>query len=182
MNTAAKGWNSSKLLQPFKKKSLKSTTLIAASATSAAYAEQRERLGNTVDMISWPSGFQWQLYGEWHSAVTSVSTLATVKPKIVLGTGTDSNYNVPICYTIEESDKMTEQIWISLSTLFPSNPAASTLGNISMSPWIFIYNTGTQHKRCFLGKDLVLRQWRLILQIKMVTNCKSLKASLTPTN
>ena len=82
----------------------KSTTLIAASATNAAYAEQRERLGNAVDNMMTKltnAGFNGNSTVNGTPAITSNLNLATGETKVYTGTGTDSNYNVPIYYTLK---------------------------------------------------------------------------------
>ena len=135
----------------------KSTTLIAASATSAAYAEQRERLGNAVDNMMTKltnAGFNGNSTVNGTPAITSNLNLATGETKVYTGTGTDSNYNVPIYYTLKVTNDGTNLNFVYTVTYV--NPATSTLGNISkMSPGYSIYNSGTSTQTMFtLGKGL----------------------------
>ena len=135
----------------------KSTTLIAASATNAAYAEQRERLGNAVDNMMTKltnAGFNGNSTVNGTPAITSNLNLATGETKVYTGTGTDSNYNVPIYYTLKVTNDGTNLNFVY--TVSYVNPATSTLGNISrMSPGYSIYNTGTSTQTMFtLGKGL----------------------------
>ena len=135
----------------------KSTTLIAASATSAAYAEQRERLGNAVDNMMTKltnAGFNGNSTVNGTPAITSNLNLATGESKVYTGAGTDSNYNVPIYYTLKVTNDGTNLNFVYTVTYV--NPATSTLGNISkMSPGYSIYNTGTSTQTMFtLGKGL----------------------------
>jgi len=135
----------------------KSTTLIAASATSAAYAEQRERLGNAVDNMMTKltnAGFNGNSTVNGTPAITSNLNLATGETKVYTGTGTDSNYNVPIYYTLKVTNDRTNLNFVY--TVSYVNPATSTLGNISkMSPGYSIYNTGTSTQTMFtLGTGL----------------------------
>ena len=135
----------------------KSTTLIAASATNAAYAEQRERLGNAVDNMMTKltnAGFNGNSTVNGTPAITSNLNLATGETKVYTGTGTDSNYNVPIYYTLKVTNDGTNLNFVYTVTYV--NPATSTLGNISrMSPGYSIYNTGTSTQTMFtLGKGL----------------------------
>ena len=135
----------------------KSTTLIAASATNAAYAEQRERLGNAVDNMMTKltnAGFNGNSTVNGTPAITSNLNLATGETKVYTGTGTDSNYNVPIYYTLKVTNDGSNLNFVYTVTYV--NPATSTLGNISrMSPGYSIYNTGTSTQTMFtLGKGL----------------------------
>ena len=135
----------------------KSTTLIAASATNAAYAEQRERLGNAVDNMMTKltnAGFNGNSIVNGTPAITSNLNLATGETKVYTGTGTDSNYNVPIYYTLKVTNDGTNLNFVYTVTYV--NPATSTLGNISrMSPGYSIYNSGTSTQTMFtLGKGL----------------------------
>ena len=135
----------------------KSTTLIAASATNAAYAEQRERLGNAVDNMMTKltnAGFNGNSTVNGTPAITSNLNLATGETKVYTGTGTDSNYNVPIYYTLKVTNDGTNLNFVY--TVSYVNPATSTLGNISkMSPGYSIYNTASSDKTMFtLGKGL----------------------------
>ena len=135
----------------------KSTTLIAASATNAAYAEQRERLGNAVDNMMTKltnAGFNGNSTVNGTPAISSYLNLATGESKVYTGTGTDSNYNVPIYYILKVTNDGTNLNFVY--TVSYVNPATSTLGNISkMSPGYSIYNTGTSTQTMFtLGKGL----------------------------
>ena len=129
----------------------KSTTLNAASATNAAYAEQRERLGNAVDNMMTKltnAGFNGNSTVNGTPAITSNLNLATGETKVYTGTGTDSNYNVPIYYTLKVTNDGTNLNFVY--TVSYVNPATSTLGNISrMSPGYSIYNTGTSTQTMF---------------------------------
>ena len=135
----------------------KSTTLIAASATNAAYAEQRERLGNAVDNMMTKltnAGFNGNSTVNGTPAITSNLNLATGETKVYTGTGTDTNYNVPIYYTLKVTNDGSNLNFVYTVTYV--NPATSTLGNISrMSPGYSIYNTGTTNQTMFaLGTGL----------------------------
>ena len=135
----------------------KSTTLIAASATNAAYAEQRERLGNAVDNMMTKltnAGFNGNSIVNGTPAITSNLNLATGESKVYTGAGTDSNYNVPIYYTLKVTNDGSNLNFVYTVTYV--NPATSTLGNISrMSPGYSIYNTGTTNQTMFaLGTGL----------------------------
>ena len=87
-------------------------------------------------------------------AITSNLNLATGETKVYTGTGTDSNYNVPIYYTLKVTNDGTNLNFVYTVTYV--NPATSTLGNISkMSPGYSIYNSGTSTQTMFtLGKGL----------------------------
>ena len=131
--------------------------MIAASATNAAYAEQRERLGNAVDNMMTKltnAGFNGNSTVNGTPAITSNLNLATGESKVYTGAGTDSNYNVPIYYTLKVTNDGTNLNFVY--TVSYVNPATSTLGNISrMSPGYSIYNTGTSTQTMFtLGKGL----------------------------
>ncbi|TNF66454.1 accessory Sec-dependent serine-rich glycoprotein adhesin, partial [Streptococcus salivarius] len=135
----------------------KSTTLIAASATNAAYAEQRERLGNAVDNMMTKltnAGFNGNSTVNGTPAISSYLNLATGESKGYTGTGTDSNYNVPIYYTLKVTNDGTNLNFVY--TVSYVNPATSTLGNISkMGPGYPIYNTASSDKTMFtLGTGL----------------------------
>ena len=135
----------------------KSTTLLAASATNAAYAEQRERLGNAVEGMMTKitnAGFNGNSTVNGTPAISSYLNLATGESKVYTGTGTDSNYNVPIYYSLKVTNDGTNLNFVYTVTYV--NPATSTLGNISkMSPGYSIYNSGTSTQTMFtLGKGL----------------------------
>ncbi|MDU3421773.1 accessory Sec-dependent serine-rich glycoprotein adhesin, partial [Streptococcus sp.] len=136
---------------------IKSTTLLAASATNAAYAEQRERLGNAVEGLMTKitnAGFTGNSTVSGSPAITSYLNLATGESKVYTGTGTDSNNNVPIYYKLTVTNDGTNLNFVYTVTYV--NPATSTLGNISkMSPGYSIYSSGTSNQTMFtLGKGL----------------------------
>ena len=135
----------------------KSTTLLAASASNAAYAEQRERLGNAVEGMMTKitnAGFNGNSTVSGSPAIISNLNLAKGETKVYIGSGTDTNYNVPIYYklTVKNDGKNLTFVY----TVTYVNPATSTLGNISrMGPGYSIYNTPSSNKTMFtLGKGL----------------------------
>ena len=135
----------------------KSTTLLAASATNAAYAEQRERLGSAVEGMLTKitnAGFNGNSTVSGSPAIISNLNLAKGETKVYTGSGTDTNYNVPIYYklTVKNDGKNLTFVY----TVTYVNPATSTLGNISrMGPGYSIYNTPSSNKTMFtLGKGL----------------------------
>ena len=106
----------------------KSTTLIAASATSAAYAEQRERLGNAVDNMMTKltnAGFNGNSTVNGTPAISSYLNLATGESKVYTGAGTDSVYNVPIYYTLKVTNDGSNLTFVY--TISYDNPATSTV-------------------------------------------------------
>ena len=117
----------------------KSTTLIAASATNAAYAEQRERLGNAVDNMMTKltnAGFNGNSTVNGTPAINSNLNLATGETKVYTGTGTDSNYNVPIYYTLKVTNDGTNLNFVYTVTYV--NPATSTVEkHFEDESWIF---------------------------------------------
>ena len=135
----------------------KSTTLIAASATNAAYAEQRERLGNAVDNMMTKltnAGFNGNSTVNGTPAITSNLNLATGETKVYTGTGTDSNYNVPIYYTLKVTNDGSNLTFVYTTSY--DNPATSTVEKPSaLSSGYAIYNTGTTFQKMFtLGTGL----------------------------
>ena len=81
----------------------KSTTLLAASATNAAYAEQRERLGSAVEGMLTKitnAGFNGNSTVSGSPAIISNLNLAKGETKVYTGSGTDTNYNVQIYYKL----------------------------------------------------------------------------------
>ena len=135
----------------------KSTTLIVASATNAAYAEQRERLGNAVDNMMTKltnAGFNGNSTVNGTPAITSNLNLATGETKVYTGTGTDSNYNVPIYYTLKVTNDGSNLTFVYTTSY--DNPATSTVEKPSaLSSGYAIYNTGTTFQKMFtLGTGL----------------------------
>ena len=135
----------------------KSTTLIAASATSAAYAEQRERLGNAVDNMMTKltnAGFNGNSTVNGTPAISSYLNLATGESKVYTGAGTDSVYNVPIYYTLKVTNDGSNLTFVY--TISYDNPATSTVEKqTKVGTNHTLYNTGTSKQTMFtLGKGL----------------------------
>ena len=82
-------------------------------------------------------------------AITSNLNLATGETKVYTGTGTDSNYNVPIYYTLKVTNDGTNLNFVY--TVSYVNPATSTLG-IFQECLLDILSIiqEHQHKRCLL--------------------------------
>ncbi|MBS6886125.1 MAG: accessory Sec-dependent serine-rich glycoprotein adhesin, partial [Streptococcus salivarius] len=135
----------------------KSTTLIAASATNAAYAEQRERLGNAVDNMMTKitnAGFNGNSTVNGTPAISSYLNLATGESKVYTGAGTDSVYNVPIYYTLKVTNDGSYLTFVY--TISYDNPATSTVEKqTKVGTNHTLYNTGTSKQTMFtLGKGL----------------------------
>ena len=165
----------------------KSTTLIAASATNAAYAEQRERLGNAVDNMMTKltnAGFNGNSTVNGTPAITSNLNLATGESKVYTGAGTDSVYNVPIYYkltVINDGSKLTFVYTISYD-----NPATSTVEKqTSVGTNHTLYNTGTSRQTMFtlgegLGTPSSVTSYLTDSSGAKFTNKNKLKDSTTP--
>ncbi|MEZ7583249.1 accessory Sec-dependent serine-rich glycoprotein adhesin, partial [Streptococcus sp. 27098_8_74] len=123
----------------------KSTTLLAASATNAAYAEQRERLGSAVEGMLTKitnAGFNGNSTVSGSPAIISNLNLAKGETKVYIGSGTDTVYNVPIYYKLtvkNDGKKLTFVYNISYD-----NPATSTIEKHTKIGYNHtLYNTGT---------------------------------------
>ena len=129
----------------------KSTTLLAASATNAAYAEQRERLGNAVDGMMTKitnAGFNGNSTVSGSPAITSNLNLAKGETKVYIGSGTDSYYNIPIYYKLTAAHNG-KSVTFTYTVTY-DNPATATLElPTKLGTNHAIYNTGTSNQTMF---------------------------------
>ena len=116
----------------------KSTTLIAASATNAAYAEQRERLGNTVDNMMTKitdNGFTGNSVVNGVAAVTA--QLAPIATSNTLSAGVDATPGMDDANGATLTDKST-----TIPAGYSADPASGrlTFGIWNLSSYNQLYN------------------------------------------
>ncbi|WP_155115601.1 accessory Sec-dependent serine-rich glycoprotein adhesin, partial [Streptococcus salivarius] len=129
----------------------KSTTLLAASATNAAYAEQRERLGSAVEGMLTKitnAGFNGNSTVSGSSAIISNLNLAKGETKVYIGSGIDSYYNIPIYYKLTAAHNG-KSVTFTYTVTY-DNPATATLElPTKLGTNHAIYNTGTSNQTMF---------------------------------
>ena len=132
-----------------------SNSLINANVSAQAYAEQRDRLGKSIDELMVTlnaAGFAGNATVNGETAIQATLNIATGETKLHVGSGVDTNYKIPIYYkltAVNDGAKVTFTYTVTYD-----NPETSTVEKpAALAPGYSIYNSGTSTQTMFtLGK------------------------------
>ena len=133
-----------------------STDLLSTNASLQSYAEQRKRLGDSIDQLMASmnaAGFSGNTTVNGAPAISASLNVAKGETKVYTGKGVDSVYNVPIYYKLTVTNNGSKLTFVY--TISYDNPTTSTVEKQNVGFNHTLYNTGTSRQTMFtLGKGL----------------------------